>query len=537
MISKKLLLDLAHHLGFYSLLVSGISFIYVLGVIVYRLTLHPLAKYPGPFLAKITDVYLAYHAWKGDRHLEFYRCHEKYGTHVRMGPNLLSVNTNTALKTIYGHRANVRKADFYTAFPANKHTFNVHSSIDKMAHARKRRVLSHAFSDSAIKAMERYVIDKVETFCRVLPQAPFDLLKAGHSTNEVDGWSAPKNMADMCDWLAFDIMGELAFGKSFDMLESPDNRFATALVGNAAHRHLICGTHLTIHNWHLDKVLFHKIAASRAQYMAYSKQQAQERTKLGLDVDRKDFFYYLLNAKDPETGHGFTPAELWGESNLLIIAGSDTTSTALAATFFYLTHNPDVLAKAVEEVRSTFDSVEEITHGPKLTSCHYLRACIDEAMRMSPPVGGGLPRHILPGGLDVDGIHYPAGIDICVPHYTIHHNPNYYPDPFKYDPSRWLPELASPELAKYHELAQSAFCPFSIGPRGCIGKGLAYVEMTTTLARTLFSFDMRLAPGTTLGEGGADLEEGRRRTSEYQLKDTFTSMKDGPLVQFKPVRR
>lgn len=156
-----------------------------------------------------------------------------------MGPNLLSINSNSALKTIYGHKSNVRKAGFYSAFPANKHTFNVHSSIDKTAHARKRRVLSHAFSDSAIKAMEKYVIDKVQTFTRVLPQAPFDLLNARHSSGETEEWSVSKNMADMCDYLAFDIMGELAFGKSFDMLESPNNRFASTLVGNAAHRHLI----------------------------------------------------------------------------------------------------------------------------------------------------------------------------------------------------------------------------------------------------------------------------------------------------------
>jgi len=52
--------------------------------------------------------------------------------------------------------------------------------------------------------------------------------------------------------------------------------------------------------------------------MAYSKSQASERTKVGLDTDRKDFFYYMLNAKDPETGNGFTPPELWGESNLLM---------------------------------------------------------------------------------------------------------------------------------------------------------------------------------------------------------------------------
>jgi hypothetical protein len=156
-----------------------------------------------------------------------------------MGPNLLSINSNTALKAIYGHKANVRKADFYTAFPANKHTFNVHSSIDKVAHARKRRVLSHAFSDTAIKAMEKYVLDKIRTFCRVLPQSQSDVTGGSLSHSEGGSWSEAKNMADFCDWLAFDIMGELAFGKSFDMLESPNNRFASTLVGNAAHRHLI----------------------------------------------------------------------------------------------------------------------------------------------------------------------------------------------------------------------------------------------------------------------------------------------------------
>lgn len=70
---------------------------------------------------------------------------------------------------------------------------------------------------------------------------------------------------------------------------------------------------------HLDKVLFHKIATGRAKYMAYSKAQLTERTKLGDDTDRRDFFYHLLKAKDPETGMGFATPELWGESNLLYV--------------------------------------------------------------------------------------------------------------------------------------------------------------------------------------------------------------------------
>lgn len=267
--------------------------------------------------------------------------------------------------------------------------------------------------------------------------------------------------------------------------------------------------------------------------MAYSKAQAAERTKIGLDTDRKDFFYYLLNARDPETGKGFTTPELWGESNLLIIAGSDTTSTALASAFFYLVHNPRTLDKLSKEVMSTFTDLEEIHSGPILNSCTYLRAVVDEAMRISPPVGGILPREVLPGGLEVDDMYIPEGVVVGTPHYTIHHNPAYYPDPFTFIPERWIVDSSPTVTKEAVELAQSAFCPFSIGPRGCIGKGLAYVEVMTCIARAVYLYEMRLAPGMTTGEGNPSLEWGRQRTTEFQLRDSFTSMKDGPYVQFR----
>ncbi|EHK97881.1 putative Cytochrome 67 [Glarea lozoyensis 74030] len=256
-------------------------------------------------------------------------------------------------------------------------------------------------------------------------------------------------------------------GYAFEMLEREDNRHVIDLIGNAAHMHLILGTNPTIKTLGLNKVLFSKIYNMRMQYMAYSKAQAAERQKVGLDTDRKDFFYYLLNARDPETGQGFTGPELWGESNLLIIAGSDTTSTALASAFFYLVHNPSTLANLTKEIRTKFDDVEQIHTSPELNSCHYLRAVIDESMRLSPPVGGILPREVLAGGLEIDGHHIPAGTVVGVPHYAIHHNPSYYPDPFTFNPDRWIAESPA-ETKDTVALAQSAFCPFSVGPRGCI---------------------------------------------------------------------
>jgi hypothetical protein len=211
---------------------------------VYRLLFHPLSKYPGPFLAKITDVHQLYHAWKGDRHLEFWRMHEKYGMDtsppscgnvahqtgkiVRFGPNSVSFNSNVALKDIYGFKSNVRKSEFYDAFVHP--TPNTHNTRDKAVHGRKRRVLSQAFSEVAIKQMEKYVVANVRTFCQQIGTGASD---------ERKGWTTPKNMADWCNYLAMDILGDLSFGKAFHMLERPDNRYALDLVSMATTRHLI----------------------------------------------------------------------------------------------------------------------------------------------------------------------------------------------------------------------------------------------------------------------------------------------------------
>ncbi|KAI9734297.1 MAG: hypothetical protein M1834_002401 [Cirrosporium novae-zelandiae] len=510
--------------------------IFVVVVIVYRLTLHPLAKYPGPFWAKITDWYSVYHAWKCDRHIEFYRCHEKYGSVFRFGPNSLSFNTESALKEIYGFKANNQKSQFYSVFPATKDAFSTHSCINKTIHARKRRVLSQAFSDSAIKAMENHMLVHIRKFC-----APFNgkekLVNAGLDTKSMKDpseWGPSFDIGQRAGYLSFDVMGDLCFGKAFEVLDKPDNRFVIHLLENAARRHNTCGTLPIIHEVHLDKILFPKISSTREVYMKYSKKQAGERTKLGLDADRKDFFYYLLKAKDPETGKGFATSELWGESNLLIIAGSDTTSTALASTFFYLLHNPQTLSTLTKEIRRTFSNVEDIHSGPTLNSCTYLRACIDEAMRLSPPVGGLMPREVLTGGMEIDGHFIPAGTVVGVPIYGIHHNPSYYPQPFSYIPERWINDLSPTFLPNSDvHLAQSVFCPFSQGPRGCIGKGMAYVELLATVARTVFLYDMRLTPGTHVGEGRVEWEYGRHLPEEYQLRDIFTSLKEGPMVQFR----
>ena len=264
--------------------------------------------------------------------------------------------------------------------------------------------------------------------------------------------------------------------------------------------------------------------------MAYSREQLTKRMDVGTDTDRRDFFYWLLKARDPETGEGFGKTELWGESNVLLIAGSDTTSTALSATFHYLLHHPGAMERVKREVRETFASVEEIVLGSQLTSCVFLRACIDESLRLSPPVPSPLPRKVLAGGMSIDGRAILEGTVVGVAAYVLHRNARYYPSPDRFVPERWIageevPAALRREVGKEVwsesdvEGARSAFCPFSIGPRGCIGKGVAYLELGVALGRVLFSLEVELLDG--------------REDAKYKLKDCFVAHKDGPVVRVR----
>ena len=136
--------------------------------------------------------------------------------------------------------------------------------------------------------------------------------------------------------------------------------------------------------------------------------------RMTMDHNRQDLFSHILAAKDPEKGRGFSMDELWGESTLLIIAGSDAISTGMAAVFYYLGRHLEAYSKVCHEVRSTFSSPDEVRTGEKLTSCRYLRACIDESMRMSPPVGGALWCEVCAGGITIQGRYIPKGYDVGI---------------------------------------------------------------------------------------------------------------------------
>ncbi|KAI1435761.1 cytochrome P450-like protein [Xylaria sp. CBS 124048] len=518
-------------LGFKCLLIVLVP--YILAVIIYRLTWHPLAKYPGPLLGRITDWYIVIHSLVGDRHIRLLELHDTYGPVVRFGPNRLSINTIEGLQKIYGIKASTRKSSYYSVFSDIFSGENSLATIDSAAHSKKKKVISQALSDSAISRMEEVVLRNIRKFTERLGE---------NDSKDEEAWGPPKNMKEWASYLAFDVMGDVCFSHSFGMLERNDYRYLLDTLSEGTNGLNIGGWMPGLFRFKIGYLLFRKVAEGLKSYQEFSIQQSERRLQLKDQTSKADVYSYMLEANRRAISEGgqaiFNPHDLVGESSLLIIAGSDTTAITITVVTFYLLHNPAAYEKLVGEIRSRFSNVEEIRGGPALNSCHWLRACIEEGMRMSPPMPGMLPREVVAPGLRIGDNFFPEGVELAVTHYAMHHNEEYYPDSFAYKPERWISNAYERETKEESErrlhLAQSAFCAFSIGSRGCVGKGLALKEVSIALARIIWMYDMRLAPGTeNHGAGGAGMGRGRHRAHEQQITDMFVSKVDGPIVQFR----
>jgi cytochrome P450 len=295
----------------------------------------------------------------------------------------------------------------------------------------------------------------------------------------------------------------------------------------------------------LDLILNRIQTSSSILFRQFVLQSVSVRTKEEINLQkersegeegRKDMFHYLFQATDPDTGGpAYKPAALFSEAFLLIIAGTDTSAVALCAIFFYITHNPRVYQRLEKEILGTFSSLEEIQSGPKLASCRYLHACVDEALRMNPPAPAELPREVLSGGLNIDGQYVPEGVNVGTSGWSLMHHDETFGDPWVYRPERWIVDEVTGVTAADVTRAQSAFYPFSTGVGNCAGQKLAMREMLLATARTLYSLEVKAAdgPSGSLGAGSPELGWGRRGRNQFIIDDFYIGAKNGPMVQFR----
>jgi cytochrome P450 len=173
------------------------------------------------------------------------------------------------------------------------------------------------------------------------------------------------------------------------------------------------------------------------------------------------------------------------EAGLMLNAGSDTTASGLTNTLFLLAKHPETLAKLRQELDAVMTPDAITPDFNMLMALPYLRACLDESLRLRPPVAIGLPRVTPVEGSTICGHFIPGGVTVSVPILEMNRHPNLFPQADEFDPSRWFDEKQLPNLREYVQ-------PFSIGSRACIGRNLAMIELTKVVATFINRYDLEL---------------------------------------------
>ncbi|ERF77220.1 hypothetical protein EPUS_05789 [Endocarpon pusillum Z07020] len=451
---------------------SVLLILWAIAHILYNIFLHPLRNHPGPKLWAATRVPWCWYQYQGILHERLLELHVKYGHTVRIAPYELSFTSDTAWKTIYGHRSVEMDKDpvFRLHTPTGAQNILV---ADRQTHIRQRRLLSHAFSEKALREQEGIL----QTYVSKLLEQLSLRYTAG-----------PLNMVAWYNFTTFDLIGDLSSGEKFGCLDKGDyvpfvratERIAKELTFTQM---LIYFGVAGVRQFFLPKA----VAGQRAQNMKRAIDTVERRIQR--DTDRKDFLYYILAANDEK---GMSRAEIHVNSFSFNIAGSESSATALSGITYHILTRSSAYSELIHEIRTSFTSEEEITIA-STNDLKYLEAVISESLRLYPPVAGTLPRVVPAPGETIDGIHVPTGTTVGVHHFSCFRHPANFHRPDEFLPERWLPECK--DVPPFDKDNRAAVQPFSFGPRNCLGKNLARAEMRLIMAKLLWRFDLELVPG------------------------------------------
>ncbi|KAF2275245.1 cytochrome P450 [Westerdykella ornata] len=444
---------------------------------IYNVTLHPLRSYPGPLLWRAYRLPATLSLLKGRFPFDKLELHKRYGPVVRVGPWELSYTSSAALKTIYGHHNPAVTG--YSEFDKDRIEFltsangvwNVLSAYAE-DHSRFRRLLSHSFSDKGLKEMQPRIQALIELLVKRLKEAA----DRGEYTN----------IAEWFNWTTFDVIGDLAFGSSFGCLEKQrTDPWIAAIGGNVKSFPVIAA----IKRYHLTAILPYlvpkKLAKFRAENLRRNEAQIEARIEQG--TERGDFWDKVIEKSDFEKGTGMTKPEMVANAPALVLAGSETTATLLSGTTYLLLKHPEVFKRLKQEVRASFKDESEIDL-QSVSKLEYMLAVLDESMRIYTPVPKQGNRIVPKGGVMMAGQWVPGGTSVEVSQYATSLSETNFRNPNSFVPDRWL----NPPPTEYADDDRAARATFSLGPRNCIGRNLAYAEMRLILAKICFNFDMEL---------------------------------------------
>ncbi|KAG5719737.1 hypothetical protein E4T56_gene18554 [Termitomyces sp. T112] len=426
-----------------------------MSIAIYRLSpWHPLARYPGPRLAKLSKWYMSYWIAKGNRHLKLQAMHRTYGTWVRIGPNELSVDDPAAIRPIYNK---MFRSLSYQGAPQDADALI--TTIDKNEHALRLVAWTKAFS---VENLKHY-----RTSAQIRTTQVLEILAKRKETVSLSHWISL--------W-AIDVMGDMSFSGGFETLAAGKDVEGWM---NVLHTGVLFVGVLGQVPWMRDLIA---LAPSPGPILAFQKFAGKkvEETRQKTGGNRNDILSIIQN--DTEGGIGLTRLQAHADASFIVLAGSDTVSEAMTALMRYIAADPQVQKRLRSELNRAFDGPLEDMDASTLLKLPYLDACIQEALRLVPPVAAGPPRWNKDGPTQILDHMIPTGTTIAPPNYAMFRDHRNFFNPDEFLPERWLKDIA-PHNAE-------AFVPFCLGPGVCIGKPVALYNMKLLTASLIRAFDI-----------------------------------------------
>ncbi|KAH7048404.1 putative toxin biosynthesis cytochrome P450 monooxygenase [Macrophomina phaseolina] len=446
---------------------------WLVGSAIYNAFVHPLRHYPGPRLNAISRIPYTVSLLQGRNPQYIKSLHDAYGPVVRINPNELSYIDGQAWRDIYALRPHGKESfekDPVFEGPDFVGENGVARAKGDANHGRVRKTFSHAFSDRALKEQESIFQSYVNQMIGVIRRrfsAGTDVVTVG--------------ISDLYNFCTFDIMADLAFGEPLGMLTNDRyNEWVEAVFDNF--KLAVFGQVLRAYPL-LDALFQSFLPASLQEQRRKQQLFTTERVdkRLARQTDRPDIWTYVTRKDD---GSRLTLPEMYSSASTFMLAGTETTATLLSGLTFLLLKNKRVFAKLLAEIRATIKSDVDITM-QNLIHLRYLGACIEEALRFYPPVPCPLPRVVPAQGAAICGKWVPGGMVVSVCNYAANHSAANFALPDDFIPERWLDDDDDENRARFSADKRAAFQPFSYGPRGCLGKALAYHEMRLMLVKLL----------------------------------------------------
>ncbi|KAH7346694.1 benzoate 4-monooxygenase cytochrome P450 [Rhexocercosporidium sp. MPI-PUGE-AT-0058] len=426
----------------------------------------------------------------------------RYGPVVRIAPNKLSYIDEGAWKDIHGkslgEKQLAKSPDFMPTKAPNGAQGLVFARRDE-DHARLRRHFSHGFSDKALREQQVILLKHFNIWIEKLGQQH----------------SEPVNMMKWYQLATFDIIGDLTFGEGFGCLESSELHGWIKNVFYIVKALYVLGHVRKL--FRLDKIMLWVLTSNLMPLKRNSHREliiSKIDRRIQLETSRPDLMTYVI--KNMDSTKNITYDEMQMTASNFLMAGAETTAMLLAGATYYTLKNRPVYKKLKDEIRSTFTADHQITID-STRDLSYLHAVIQEGFRMFPPVPATLPRLTPPEGHVIAGKYVAGDTTVLVNQWAAYRSPVHFREPEQFVPERWLGN------SLYSQDKFGVVQPFSVGPRNCIGKHLAYAEIKLALAKLIWHFDLELA-----GEEGNWVDDTK----------IFGTFEKTPLmVRLRPVTR